>query len=69
MDVTIMKRVEAVESELSALKKMLSKNVDKEREERGKTAIKDLLKLSKHPKIKNWKEQSVAEIRISRRHE
>jgi len=66
MDAIIMNKIKAIEKELSDIKEMIATKNLENRRKKGKAAIKDLLELSKHPKMKNWKTDSVSEIRASR---
>jgi len=69
MDTAIIRKIDLLGTELLNIERMVRKSVDEERVKAGKNAIQDLLKLSAHPKMKEWSEESVDEIRRSRGHQ
>ncbi len=66
MNTAIIRRIDMLGTELLNIEKMVRKSVDEERVKVGKKAIQDLLALSAHPKMKEWSEKSVDEVRRSR---
>lgn len=56
MDSAIIRRIDMRGTELLNIEKMVRESVDEERIKVGKKAIRDLLALSAHPKMKEWSE-------------
>lgn len=56
MDSAIIRRIDMLETELLNIEKMVRKSVDEEWVKVGKKAIRDLLALSAHLKMKEWSE-------------